>query len=136
MMQCIAIDDEPLALELLSDFCEKVPFLQLQKKFTRTSDALLYMKSHPVDLLFLDIQMPDVSGIDFYKSLKEKTMVIFTNNDYVIVVIDSRLNYFSKTQPQADSPYWMPAGFHNCHIKLWFAFKLVYNMLFPIGTFR
>lgn len=78
MIQCIAIDDEPLALELVSTFCAEIDFIQLQKTFTKTSDALKYIKSNPVDLLFLDIQMPDISGIDFYKNLEEKTMVIFT----------------------------------------------------------
>ena len=78
MIQCIAIDDEPLALEIVNAFCADINFIQLQKTFTKTSDALKYIKSNPVDLLFLDIQMPDISGIDFYKNLEEKTMVIFT----------------------------------------------------------
>lgn len=78
MIQCIAIDDEPLALELVSTFCAEINFIQLQKTFTRTSDALQYLKENKVDLLFLDIQMPDISGIEFYKNLEEKTMVIFT----------------------------------------------------------
>ncbi len=78
MIQCIAIDDEPLALELISTYCAEINFIQLQKTFTKTSDALKYIKANPVDLLFLDIQMPDISGIDFYKNLEEKTMVIFT----------------------------------------------------------
>ncbi|MFN8296844.1 MAG: LytTR family DNA-binding domain-containing protein [Chitinophagales bacterium] len=78
MIQCIAIDDEPLALELISTYCEEVEFIQLQKTFTKTSEALKYMQSNPIDLLFLDIQMPDISGIDFYKNLEDKTMVIFT----------------------------------------------------------
>lgn len=78
MIQCIAIDDEPLALELVSTFCDDIDFINLQKTFTKTSDALKYIKENPVDLLFLDIRMPDISGIDFYKNLEEKTMVIFT----------------------------------------------------------
>lgn len=78
MIECIAIDDEPLALELLSDYCAKTDLIHLQKTFTRSSDAIAYMKDHDIDLLFLDIQMPDISGIDFYKSLEEKLMVIFT----------------------------------------------------------
>lgn len=92
MIQCIAIDDEPLALELISTYCAEVDFIHLQKTFTKTSDALNFIKSNRVDLLFLDIQMPDISGIDFYKNLEElsalsddrqakrqgKTMVIFT----------------------------------------------------------
>lgn len=78
MIQCIAIDDEPLALELISTYCAEVDFIHLQKTFTKTSDAFNFIKSNRVDLLFLDIQMPDISGIDFYKNLEEKTMVIFT----------------------------------------------------------
>jgi DNA-binding LytR/AlgR family response regulator len=78
MINCIAIDDEPLALEILEEFCSKVPFLQLQKTFTDTSEAAKYLRNFPVDLLFLDIQMPDISGIDFYKLHGENRMTIFT----------------------------------------------------------
>jgi len=78
MMHCIAIDDEPLALELVSAFCAEVNFLSLDKTFTKTSDAIDYLKTNTVDLLFLDIQMPDISGIDFFKNLSTKPMVIFT----------------------------------------------------------
>ena len=78
MINCVAIDDEPLALEILQEFCSKVPFLQLQKTFTDTSEAARYLKSFPADLLFLDMQMPDISGIDFYKLHGENRMTIFT----------------------------------------------------------
>jgi DNA-binding LytR/AlgR family response regulator len=78
MINCIAIDDEPLALELLVKYCSQVNYLNLTKTFTRTSEAALYMKKFPVDLIFLDIQMPDISGIDFYKSLDNNKLVIFT----------------------------------------------------------
>jgi DNA-binding LytR/AlgR family response regulator len=78
MINCIAIDDEPLALEILEAFCSKVPFLQLQKTFTDTSEAAKYLKKFPVDLLFLDIQMPDISGVDFYKLHGENRMTVFT----------------------------------------------------------
>ena len=78
MINCIAIDDEPFALEVIKSFCEKIPYLQLQKTFTQTSEAKKYLKNFPVDLLFLDIQMPDMNGIEFYKSLQTETMVIFT----------------------------------------------------------
>jgi DNA-binding LytR/AlgR family response regulator len=78
MISCIAIDDEPLALDLISNYCSRIEFLDLRKTFTRTSEAADFMKKFPVDLLFLDIQMPDISGIDFYKSLGESKMVIFT----------------------------------------------------------
>lgn len=78
MINCIAIDDEPLALELIQNYCSRINYLDLKKNFTRTSEAAVYLKKFPVDLLFLDIQMPDISGIDFYKSLDYKGQVIFT----------------------------------------------------------
>ncbi len=78
MIRCIAIDDEALALELLEDNISKIPFLELSGKFTNAFDALNLMQEQPVDLLFLDIQMPDISGIQFLKSLQQKPVVIFT----------------------------------------------------------
>ena len=78
MIRCIAIDDEALALELLEDNISKIPFLELAGKYTNAFDALNLMQEHPVDLLFLDIQMPDISGIQFLKSLPQKPVVIFT----------------------------------------------------------
>jgi DNA-binding LytR/AlgR family response regulator len=78
MINCIAIDDEPLALDLISNYCSQVDFLDLKKTFTRPSEAALYMRKFPIDLIFLDIQMPDISGIDFYKSLDSERLVIFT----------------------------------------------------------
>lgn len=78
MIRCIAIDDEPLALELITAFCEVIDYIDLQKTFTNAKDASAYLMEHPVNLLFLDIQMPDISGIDFFKNLEDKCMVIFT----------------------------------------------------------
>lgn len=90
MIQCIAIDDEPLALQVIEAFCDKTPFLDLKKSFTRTSEALMYLKKFPVDLLFLDIHMPDLSGIDFYKSLQSNKMAIFTtaHSQYAVTGFD------------------------------------------------
>ncbi|TND10494.1 MAG: LytTR family two component transcriptional regulator [Bacteroidetes bacterium] len=78
MITCIAVDDEPLALEVLQAFCSRVPFLDLQKTFTSTNEAAKHLRKFPVDLVFLDIQMPEISGIDFYKTLSNQPMVIFT----------------------------------------------------------
>jgi DNA-binding LytR/AlgR family response regulator len=78
MINCIAIDDEPPALELLKKYCSQIDYLDLKKTFTRTSEAAQYLGNFPVDLLFLDIEMPDISGLDFYKSLKESKLVVFT----------------------------------------------------------
>lgn len=56
-MKCIAIDDEPLALQIISQYCEKIPFLQLENIFTNPNDAIQYLSENKMDLLFLDIQM-------------------------------------------------------------------------------
>lgn len=78
MIHCIAIDDEPLALQLINEYCSKISFLKLEKTFTNTDEARAYLLANKVDLLFLDIQMPDINGMQFYKSLTEKPPVIFT----------------------------------------------------------
>jgi DNA-binding LytR/AlgR family response regulator len=77
-MNCIAIDDEPLALNVIKEFCEKTGFLNLIGTFNNPFDALKLFREHQVDFLFLDIQMPNISGIEFYKSLTNPPMVIFT----------------------------------------------------------
>jgi DNA-binding LytR/AlgR family response regulator len=78
MINCIAIDDEPLALHLIREYASKINFLNLQETFTDTDEAKAWLQENEVDLLFLDIQMPDINGIQFYKSLTKKPQVIFT----------------------------------------------------------
>jgi two-component system, LytTR family, response regulator len=77
-ISCIAIDDEPLALDIITDYCRKVPFLQLQKTFENAIEAIDYLKNNKVDLIFLDIQMEELTGIQLLNVLKEKPMIIFT----------------------------------------------------------
>ncbi len=78
MIKAIAIDDEPPALKVIQNFCSNADNIQLEKVFTSPSEALKYLRKFPVDLIFLDINMPSITGIDFYKSLEQETMVIFT----------------------------------------------------------
>lgn len=78
MIKAIALDDEPPALEVIENFCAKSGVINLVKTFTKSEDALKYLKKYPVDLLFLDINMPSITGIDFYKKIPHKAMVIFT----------------------------------------------------------
>lgn len=78
MIRCIAIDDEPLALQLINEYCGKISFLKLEKTFTNTDEAKAYLQHNNIDLLFLDIQMPDINGMQFYKNLTQKPPVIFT----------------------------------------------------------
>ncbi|MDR0543272.1 MAG: LytTR family DNA-binding domain-containing protein [Dysgonamonadaceae bacterium] len=78
-MTCIAIDDEPLALKIISQYCEQVPSLHLLGTYTDPLEGLSYIRSMQPDLLFLDIRMPDISGIDLAEALKkENTLIIFT----------------------------------------------------------
>lgn len=82
MIRAIALDDEPPALRVISRFCEQIDFVDLQQTFSRTDQALAYLEQHPMDLLFLDINMPSMSGIDFYRAIgpskDQPLMVIFT----------------------------------------------------------
>nr|WP_199158556.1 LytTR family DNA-binding domain-containing protein [Pedobacter sp. ASV2] len=77
-MIAIAVDDEPIALDIIKSHASKVPFIELAATFTDAFEAIGYLQQNPVDLLFLDIKMPDISGIDFLKSLSKPPMVIFT----------------------------------------------------------
>ena len=78
MINCIALDDEPLALTQMVGYIEKTPYLNLVAKFSSAIKALEFLNENEVDLMFVDINMPDLSGIDFVKSLKSKAKVIFT----------------------------------------------------------
>lgn len=78
MINCIALDDEPLALETIKELCTHVPDLHLAHTFTRVSLAQQYLNDFPVDLIFLDIEMPDKNGLEFLKSISQNSMVIFT----------------------------------------------------------
>jgi len=78
MIQCIAIDDEPLALEIIKKYCSETPMVKLLNTFTDAIQALAWLKVKKTDLIILDIQMPDISGIQLVQSLKAPPMVIFT----------------------------------------------------------
>jgi two-component system LytT family response regulator len=78
MLAAIAIDDEPVALDVIKNLSAKIPFIDLKAGFTNAFDAIDYLGREKVDLLFLDIKMPDISGIDFLRSIPNPPMVIFT----------------------------------------------------------
>lgn len=77
-LKCIAIDDEPLALEIIKAYIEKVPFLKLLKTFDNAIDSIDFIKKNKVDLMFLDIEMESLSGIQLLHALKDRPEVIFT----------------------------------------------------------
>lgn len=78
MLKAIAIDDEPMALEVIKAHSAKVTFIQLKETFVSAMEALEYLKSNPVDLVFLDINMPDITGLDFSQLLPKNCGIIFT----------------------------------------------------------
>ncbi len=77
-MRCIAIDDEPLALRQISAYISKIPFLELAATFRSAVAAQEWMRENETDLIFVDINMPDMTGVEFVQSLDVPTMVIFT----------------------------------------------------------
>jgi DNA-binding LytR/AlgR family response regulator len=78
MIKAVAIDDELPALSIIENFCGKTGFISLEKTFNKPTEALRYVNKFPIDLLFLDINMPSLKGTELYRSLKQKMMVIFT----------------------------------------------------------
>jgi two-component system response regulator LytT len=106
-IRCIAVDDEPLALELISKFIGQTSFLSLEAKFDNAIEALGYLNKHDVDLVYLDIQMPDLSGMELARILEgkhseKKARIIFTTaynqfaiEGYKVDALDYLLKPFS-----------------------------------------
>src|SRR4051812_33040881 len=95
MIQCIAVDDEPLALSLLEDNIKKVPYLHLAAKCGDAFEAMKALQEQKIDLMFIDIQMPGLTGLQFIQSLQEKPMIIlitaykqFALDSYDLDVVD------------------------------------------------
>ena len=86
MLKCIAIDDEPLALRQITAYISKIPYLELTATVNNAIEAQAYLAGQPVDLIFVDINMPDLTGVDFVRSLTNRPMVIFTTaySEYAI----------------------------------------------------
>ncbi|MDP1728036.1 MAG: LytTR family DNA-binding domain-containing protein [Bacteroidota bacterium] len=78
MIRAIAIDDDPIATKVIELLCDELDYLTLEKTFNQSTSALNYLDQYPADLLFLDIRMPDLNGIELYKRIQQDTMVIFT----------------------------------------------------------
>lgn len=78
MMTCTIVDDEPLAVKLLESFVERTPALQLVGSYTDSVEAIAALRENPVDLVFLDIQMPDMNGMELAHMLPAQTKIIFT----------------------------------------------------------
>ena len=101
-INCIAIDDEPLALDIIKDYCSKVVFLNLVKTFDNAIESIEYIRSNKVDLIFLDIQMEELTGIQLLNALKHRPFVIFTTayeryaiQGFELDVVDYMLKHIS-----------------------------------------
>ncbi|MBI3521327.1 MAG: response regulator transcription factor [Bacteroidetes bacterium] len=86
MIKAIAIDDEPIALKVIENFCREIETITIEKTFSNAEDGLKYLKKFPADLIFLDIDMPNLNGIDLYKQVKQNTVVVFITSraDYAV----------------------------------------------------
>ena len=78
ILKCAIVDDEPLALELLASYVKKIPFLELTGKYGNAIESMNGLNANPVDLIYLDIQMPELNGLEFARMLPERTRVVFT----------------------------------------------------------
>lgn len=99
MLKAIAIDDEPMALNVIQKFVSAVSFVELTDVFTNAFDAMACLKYRKADLVFLDIRMPDISGIDFFNGLDDPPLVIFTtaHSEYAVKSFElSAVDYLLK----------------------------------------
>ena len=91
-IKCAIVDDEPLAVELLASYVKKIPFMELSGKYGNAIDALNGVNDSPVDIIFLDIQMPELNGLELSKMLPESTRIIFTTAFEQYALDDFRIN--------------------------------------------
>lgn len=92
MINAIAIDDEPLALTVIESLCNKSKSIRLQQTFTQPNEALKHLRKFPADLIFCDIHMPSMTGINLVKSVPQNTMVIFTTAFSEYAAVSYELN--------------------------------------------
>jgi DNA-binding LytR/AlgR family response regulator len=144
MINAIAIDDEPLALTVIQSLCNKDKIINLQKTFTQPNEALKHLRKFPADLIFCDIQMPAMTGINLVKSLRQNPMVIFTTAfsdyavtsyelnaiDYLLKPINQKrfnqaiakaqdyFNYINKKEQTSDSTIFVRSDFSLVKIPL------------------
>ena len=133
-MTCIIIDDEPLAVKLLESFVARTPQLQLVSSFTDSVEAIAALRQQPVDLVFLDIQMPDLDGMELAHMLPAETMIIFTTafkeyafDSYEVSAVDFllkpiRYNKFlaavEKCEKRREPPLQAPRGLSTLFIRV------------------
>jgi len=148
MIRCVVVDDKPLAIDILNDYISKIPDLTLTFSSTNPLEALEYVMKNKVDLVFLDIQMPQLNGVQFMKIVNEKCLIILTtayaeyaldgfeNNaiDYLLKpvsferfykAVQKAVRHFSLTAPGQASITYQPAESENDFIFVKTEYKLV-----------
>lgn len=111
-IRCVAVDDEPIALEKIVSYVNKLPYLELVAACSCANEAMVVMSEKEVDAIFIDINMPDMNGMDFIKSLPSPPMVVFTTayaeyavDSYKVRAVDYLLKPFSFADFQRASEY-------------------------------
>lgn len=119
ILKCIAVDDEPLALDILEDYISKVPFLQLIKRTENAIEALQLVQAGGIDLVFLDIQMPDLTGIQFLKIATGKSNYILTTaySQYALESYDLNVSDYLLKPIAFDRFYKAVEKVHNQLLK-------------------
>lgn len=87
-IQCLAVDDEPIALEKLQNYITKIPYFDLAATCEDAIEAMKVMNEREIDAIFIDINMPDLNGLDFVESLSKRPLVVFTTA-YAQYAVDS-----------------------------------------------
>jgi len=116
-LKCIAVDDEPLALDIIEDYVSKVPFLELVKRTENAIEALQLVQAGGIDLVFLDIQMPDLTGIQFLKIANNKASYILTTAypQYALESYDLNVSDYLLKPIAFDRFYKAVEKVHNQH---------------------
>ena len=119
ILKCIAVDDEPLALDIIEDYVTKVPFLQLVKRTENALEALQLVQAGGIDLVFLDIQMPDLTGIQFLKIANGKSNYILTTaySQYALESYDLNVSDYLLKPIAFDRFYKAVEKVHNQLLK-------------------
>lgn len=118
-LKCIAVDDEPLALDIIEDYISKVPFLELVKRTENAIEGLQMVQAGGIDLVFLDIQMPDLTGIQFLKIANNKASYILTTaySQYALESYDLNVSDYLLKPIAFDRFYKAVEKVHNLHKK-------------------
>ena len=118
-LKCIAVDDEPLALDIIEDYVSKVPFLELVKRTENAIEALQLVQAGGIDLVFLDIQMPDLTGIQFLKIANNKASYILTTaySQYALESYDLNVSDYLLKPIAFDRFYKAVEKVYNQHKK-------------------